>query len=375
MLKLPFRDHHLLTMLSGYSEQNLPLDVFIRHYFRSNKALGSKDRAFITETAYGFICWQGLLDFLSKKSSWESRYEFYHQAFYEKYLNDQEIPLHVRMSFPESLFKLFVNSYGETKACELCLVSNERAPTSVRVNTLKTTRDEMLERWKANYEVIPCQFSPNGITFLEKINFLSMPEFQEGLFEVQDEGSQLLSDLLKVEPGKLVMDYCAGSGGKTLAFAQKMQGKGQIYLHDVRSHVLQEAKIRLRRAGIQNAQVVEAESPTLKKLKKKMDWVLVDAPCTGTGSMRRNPEMKWRFTEDTLTKLVGQQRIIFEKALSYLKPDGRIVYATCSILKEENEEQLEHFKKTYGLQVEGEIFKSLPTKDGMDGFFGVVLKK
>lgn len=201
-----------------------------------------------------------------------------------------------------------------------------------------------------------------------------MPEFKKGLFEVQDEGSQLLAALVKAEPGQLVMDYCAGSGGKTLAFAPLMHNKGQIFLHDIRSYALIEARKRLKRAGIQNAQIVLAEDEKLKKLKKKMDWVLVDAPCSGTGTMRRNPDMKWAFTEDTIPRLVGQQRTIFEKALSYLHPQGKIIYATCSLLKEENEEQVTHFLKTYSLKLVAPFFQTKPSKGEMDGFFGAIFE-
>lgn len=233
----------------------------------------------------------------------------------------------------------------------------------------------MLSLWKGKYEVSPCQLAPHGIVFHKKINFFNLPEFKEGLFEVQDEGSQLVADLCRVEPGEQVLDYCSGSGGKTLAFAYRMQQKGQIFLHDIRDHILAEAKKRLKRAGIQNAQIIEYESPKLKKLKKKMDWVLVDAPCSGTGTLRRNPDMKWKFSEEALRRLVGEQRMIFEKALSFLKPSGKIVYATCSILKEENEEQISHFLKTYPLELAADPFRSLPQKDSMDGFFGAVFKK
>ena len=180
----------------------------------------------------------------------------------------------------------------------------------------------------------PCKFSPCGIEFHKRINFFELEEFKAGFFEVQDEGSQLMADLVDAAPGQSVLDYCAGSGGKTLAFAPKMQEKGQIFLHDIRPFALQEARKRLRRAVIQNAQIVLPDHQNLKRLKKKMHWVLVDVPCTGTGTMRRNPDMKWNFTRETLERLMGQQRTIFEKALSFMRPDGRIVYATCSLLKE-----------------------------------------
>lgn len=375
MAKLPFREHHLLALLELYEQQNLPLDLTINQYFRSHPALGSKDRGFVAETAYALIRWKGLLDYLTPTHSWHDRFRLYAQIDIKDYLNKTEIPLHVRVSFPEYLFGLMVNNYGEEKAIELCLESNHQAPTTIRVNSLKIQRDALLENWKNLYDVSATLTSPNGIIFHKKINFFQLPEFKAGFFEVQDEGSQLLADLVQAQPGDHVLDYCAGSGGKTLAFATALQNKGQIYLHDIRTWALQEARKRLKRAGVQNAQFLKPDSVGLKKLKKKMDWVLVDAPCTGTGTLRRNPDMKWKFSQEMLLRLISQQRVIFEKALSYLKPNGKIIYATCSLLNEENQTQLEHFIKTYRLSIEGQPFQSLPSMGGMDGFFGVVLKR
>ncbi len=375
MEKRPFQEHHLFQLLKTYDEGTLPLDRCISFYFRAHKALGSKDRAVITNSIYGMVRWQGLLDYLSHKPvNWETRFEAYKRVNPENYQDRKNIPQPIRLSFPKELYELIVESHGIEKAHELCLISNQPAPTTVRINVAKTTRKEMLEQWKPLYKISPCQFAKNGIIFHKKINFYGLPEFKQGLFEVQDEGSQLLADLVDVKQDQQVMDYCAGSGGKTLAFAPKMQDSGQVYLHDIRPRILIEARRRLRRAGIQNAQTIEPNHPKLKKLKKRMDWVLVDAPCTGTGTLRRNPEMKWKFTQDMLTRLLGQQRMIFEKALSYVRPGGRIVYGTCSLFKSENQDQIEHFLDTYPLQREENCFQSLPTKDGMDGFFGVVLK-
>lgn len=375
MAKLPFREHHLFELLYAYDSQKLPLDLCINQYFRKHPALGSKDRAFIAETTYSLVRWQGLLDYLAPDSTWEERFEVLQNSEIPELIKNQEIPLHNRVSFPEYLFDLIKASHGEEKAIELCLVSNVPAPTTIRVNTLKITRDELFKRWNTEYDISPTKVSPEGIVFHKKINFFQLPEFKAGLFEVQDEGSQLLAQLVQTKPGDLVLDYCAGSGGKTLAFAPLMQNKGQIYVHDIRPWALLEARKRLKRAGIQNGQLLLPDSPQLTKLKKKMDWVLVDAPCTGTGTLRRNPDMKWKFEPDTLYRLIGQQRTIFEKALSFLKPRGKIVYATCSLLKEENQEQMEHFIKTYDLTIEQEPFQSLPSEGGMDGFFAVVLRR
>jgi 16S rRNA C967 or C1407 C5-methylase (RsmB/RsmF family) len=375
MNKIPYRDYHLLQLLEAYNRQTLPLDLFISHYFRNHSALGSKDRAFIADTVYALIRWQGLLDYLAPSSSWQDRYQTYLAMNFDQLQSREDIPSAIRVSFPQSLFDLFVNSYGIEKARELCLVCNTPAPTTIRANTLKISRDELLKRWQDLYDVSPTSVSANGIIFHKKINFFQLTEFQEGLFEVQDEGSQLLAHLVQAQPHHQVLDYCAGSGGKTLAFAPAMQGKGQIYVHDIRSFALQEARKRLRRAGVQNYQILLPNSAHLNKIKKKMNWVLVDAPCSGTGTLRRNPDMKWKFETNMLTRLIGQQRTIFERALSFLHPEGRIIYATCSILKEENQLQVEHFLSTYSLKIEGNAFQSLPTLGGMDGFFGVVLKR
>lgn len=375
MTKIPFREHHLFALLESYDQQTLPLDLCIHQYFRGHSALGSKDRGFIAETVYALVRWKALLDYLIEGSDWQKRYQFYKEQELSQFFTKQEIPLPIRVSFPPYLFERLAATYGEEQAAELCLISNTPAPTTIRINSLKTTRESLFEKWKDLYEISPTLQSPNGIIFHKKINFFQLPEFKAGLFEVQDEGSQLLAELVQAQPGDLVLDYCAGSGGKTLALAPALQNKGQIFLHDIRTFALLEARKRLKRAGIQNSQLLNPDSPNLSKLKKKMNWVLVDAPCTGTGTLRRNPDMKWKFDQDTLTRLMGQQRVIFEKALSFMHPKGRIVYATCSLLKEENQAQLEHFLNTYALCLDRDPFQTLPSHGGMDGFFAVVLKK
>jgi 16S rRNA C967 or C1407 C5-methylase (RsmB/RsmF family) len=371
----PFRNHHILQALHDYEKQSLPMDSVLRNYLRQHTAIGSKDRTFIADTIYSMIRWQGLLDQIcTAPLSWEKRLEAYFSDEFTRAQKDESLPPYVRVSFPKELFDLLSATYGESSAENICRVSNTSAPITVRANTLKISRDDLLARWKDRYQVVPCHDSSCGITFRKRENFLTFIDFKEGLFEVQDEGSQLLAALVQPTPGNLVLDFCAGAGGKTLAFAPTTQGKGQIYLHDVRPKALAEARIRLKRAGIQNAQTLEStDEKKLKSLKKKMDWVLVDAPCSGVGTLRRNPDMKWRFNVENLKKVVGQQRTIFEKALSFLSPNGHIVYATCSLLREENEEQTEHFLKTYPLELVKEL-KTLPAEGGMDGFYGVVFK-
>lgn len=373
-----FRESHLFKILDSFEGLlgNLPLDVFLSGYFRAHKAVGAKDRRFISEAVYSLVRWRGLLDHLSgTQPSWKKRYEIYQHHDLLTYLSQEKIPLHIRASFPKSLFQLIASSYGEEKALEFCIACNAPAPTTVRVNILKTTRESLLKKWEGIFSVSPCLHSPHGIIFHQKTNFFALPEFKEGLFEIQDEGSQLIAWLLQAKPGDQVLDFCAGSGGKTLAFAPSMEHRGQIYLHDIRSHALEEAKKRLRRAGIQNAQLLFHDDPKKNRLKQKMDWVLVDAPCSGTGTLRRNPDMKWKFDPSAFEHLVEEQRKIFAEALEFLHPKGKIVYATCSILPKENEEQIAFFQNHFRLSLVNEPFRSFPQKGGMDGFFGAVLQR
>jgi 16S rRNA C967 or C1407 C5-methylase (RsmB/RsmF family) len=370
-----FREHHLFNILDSFESQNarLPLDRFLSDYFRSHKAIGSKDRKEICTILYAMIRWRGLLDhFSSHPLSWRSRYQTYSSYVWQKGQNDPSIPQHVRCSFPKAFFQFLVTSLGEEQALLYAHISNSPAPTTVRINPALTSRDALLKRWSTLYDVSAATHSKQGIVFHKKINFFALDEFKEGLFEIQDEGSQLLADLVDVQPGDQVLDFCSGSGGKTLAFAHKMKSKGQIYLHDIRASILKEAKKRLSRSQIQNAQFLLYDDPKKKTLKGKMDWVLVDAPCSGSGTLRRNPDMKWKFSEEHIVNLIELQKKIFEEALTFLKPNGRIIYATCSVFPQENEDQIAYFKDNY-LLIEGKRHHTFPQEHGMDGFFGVTL--
>ncbi len=374
-MKEYFREHHLFAILDQYETQGAPLDLFLKNYFRKHHAVGAKDRKFICETLYQMIRWRGLLDHFSEKPvSWKKRYACLQGFSPKTTLDDPRIPQHIRVSFPKLFFDLLEHSLGTEKAWAFCLASNETAPTTVRSNSLKITRDALLQQWEEHYKVTPCSHSPTGIVFQKKENFFGMPAFKEGYFEVQDEASQLIADLVNPTSTDHVLDFCAGSGGKTLAFAPKMNGRGQIFLHDIRPHALIEAKKRLKRAGIQNAQLLMPDSSQKKKLLGRMDWVLVDAPCTGTGTLRRNPDMKWKFSKEILPRLCIEQRSIFQEALKFLKPTGKIVYATCSVLPQENEDQIDYFKKEHGLRLVGQPLHTFPQSGGMDGFFGAVLE-
>ncbi|NGX47574.1 MAG: Ribosomal RNA small subunit methyltransferase B [Chlamydiae bacterium] len=375
-MKKSFREYHLFKILNSFEFDNFPLDVHLSKYFRKNRAIGSKDRKYIAEKIYTLIRWMGLVDHHCTHShEWEERCRALNALSIKKSLKDTSIPLHIRASFPKDLFSLLQEHYGEEKAFSLCLASNTPAPTTIRANVLKTTRQALFAKWKEKFSILLTKESVFGVQFEKKINFGALDEFKNGLFEVQDEASQLVANLVEAKPGDQILDYCAGSGGKTLAFAHKLQGKGQIYLHDIRPRPLIEAKRRLKRAGVENAQILMADAPSKKNLLGKMDWIFVDVPCSGSGTLRRNPDLKWKFSTEMLHRLIEEQKKIVKEALAYLSPKGKIIYATCSILPQENEQQIDFFQQEYGLNLTLKPFRSFPTEGGMDGFFGATLKR
>ena len=364
----------IIQILNQSEGSTLPLDTFLRCYLRRNPAIGSKDRQEICETLYGMVRWKALLDYLCPRPiNWGKKLELFCSINPFDFKNKSGIPLHIRLSFPKFIVDALSKAYGTEKAIEFCLSSNRSAPTTIRVNTAKIARDELLKRWKNLYAVSPCEHSPWGIIFHKKINLLALPEFKRGLFEIQDEGSQLVADQVAAKPGDQVIDYCAGSGGKTLAFAHKLQNRGQIHLYDIREFMLLEAKKRLKRAGVQIFHILRRHHLKKKSLLKKMDWVLLDVPCSGSGRLRRSPDMKWRMQKRMIDRLVAVQRHIFSHSLRFLHTRGRIVYATCSVFPEENERQVSHFIKEHNLKLTQPPFISFPASGKMDGFFSAVL--
>jgi 16S rRNA (cytosine967-C5)-methyltransferase len=349
-----FRNHHLSTILGKIKSEKTPADVLLRHYFRQNKALGSKDRAWVSETLYNYIRWKNLYDELKLDPT-------------HPLPETTDLDRHLQLGAPKKLLETLTHVFGEEKTAEICQINQTRAPVTIRTNILKISRDDLIQKLKRQFEVAPTMHSAWGINFKAKVNFSALPEFQEGLFEVQDEASQLGAALVHPLSKQQILDYCAGAGGKSLAVAPLMRKSGQLYLNDIRPQALVEAKKRFRRASIQNVQF------NLPPKKGSIDWVIVDVPCSGTGTYRRNPDLKWKFETINLPSLIEEQRKIFDEAFQYKNPHGTIVYMTCSILPDENEHQIDYFLKKYSLQVV-EKFQTLPQLDGMDGFFAVSLK-
>ncbi|WP_269582148.1 RsmB/NOP family class I SAM-dependent RNA methyltransferase [Roseibium sp. Sym1] len=223
-----------------------------------------------------------------------------------------------------------------------------RAPVDLRTNTLKSDREKMLKRL-AHTGALATPLSPVGLRIEAKPGLGRMPHVQaeegyrKGWFELQDEASQLAAHLAQAKPGDQVLDYCAGGGGKTLAFAAAMQNKGQLYAYDADRLRLAPIHERLQRAGARNIQVRDPASSSLEDLEGQMDLVFIDAPCTGTGVWRRRPDSKWRLTEKALEDRIEDQHHVLDNARRYVKPGGRLAYATCSVLPEENQDQAAWF--------------------------------
>jgi 16S rRNA (cytosine967-C5)-methyltransferase len=251
---------------------------------------------------------------------------------------------------PEWLWPSFSGQFGANAVAEGEAMAR-RAPADLRVNTLKATREKVLKAL-APFGALPCPVSPIGIRVPAPVGAQRTPNlqaeaaFQAGWFEIQDEGSQIAALLSGAGPRKQVLDLCAGAGGKTLALAALMQNTGQLYAYDADRFQLKPIFERIKRAGVRNVQVLRAgDEAALEALGQRFDIVLADAPCTGTGTWRRRPDAKWRLKPDALAARQSEQRSVLVRAASLVKPGGRVVYVTCSVLPDENTEQVDAFLK------------------------------
>lgn len=396
-----FIDYHLLRILESFEETARPLDFFLSQYFKKNKALGARDRRTICEKLYILVRHKLLIDaFLATQqpvrsktnSCWENRLTYLNKhIFLQKERKSPEtpiesglitkfpplssLPFHLQVSFPEPIFQTLANDYNVKKALEICQILNQQAPFTIRANTLKISPNKLAKIFLQKYgmELSKNRLAKNALSLQKRQNLFALPEFKKGLFEMQDEGSQLIAEFAPFTKGQRILDYCAGSGGKTLAFAPKLENKGQIFLYDIRPAILKQAKKRLKRAGIQNAQIATSYEKLLKQ--KLFDGIFLDVPCSGFGTLRRNPDMKYKLNLAELQELVQKQRQIFKKAFALLKKGGCMLYATCSIFKQENEDQIKFFLENYPLRLMQEPLKLLPLPQGPDGFFAAALQK
>ncbi len=254
----------------------------------------------------------------------------------------------------------------------------EPATLDLRVNLLKATRDEARAALAAErVEATPTPLSPWGLRVEGRRQVTTGAAFRGGLVEIQDEGSQLVAALVDARPGTRVADLCAGAGGKTLALAMMMQNRGQLIACDVSAARLENAVQRLRRAGVHNVErhLLARGDKWIKRHAEQFDRVLVDAPCTGTGTWRRNPDARLRLGEEDMAELLPKQTAILDQAASLVRKGGRLVYATCSLLAEENEDQVTAFLSRHSGFAQTDVLALSPARHGTDGFFAAVLER
>ncbi len=351
-----------------------PADRVVADFFREQRMLGARDRKTLADGAFelmrrlplyrhlassanggrgeierrlAILAWQGndgvlraALD--EREREWAERC----RAF-----DRDALPARLRHNLPEWLAEPLEARLGAD--FWPWVEANDRpAPLDLRVNALKADRDEVLARLAdAGFEAAATPYSPLGIRVEGKPALLKLDLFEQGLVEVQDEGSQLLALALGAKRSETVVDFCAGAGGKTLALGAQMRNTGRLYAFDVSGHRLAALKPRLQRSGLGNvhpAQIAHERDERVGRMVGKVDRVLVDAPCTGSGTLRRHPDLKWRQSAETLAALAPQQRAILAAAAQLVKPGGRLVYATCSVLDAENEAVADEFEAAHG---------------------------
>jgi 16S rRNA (cytosine967-C5)-methyltransferase len=257
-------------------------------------------------------------------------------------------PAHVRGDYPDWLDAQFQRAFG-TKAAEEGAALATRAPVDLRVNTLKAARDKVLRALR-RFEAVPTPYSPLGVRIAAGVGPSRSPHVEaepahgKGWYEVQDEASQIATRLSGARPKEQILDLCAGAGGKTLALAAAMENTGQLYAYDADRMRLRPIFERLKRAGVRNVQVLDpGNAEALADLEGKMDRVIVDAPCTGSGVWRRRPDAKWRLSPQMLEARLAEQRAVLDQAVPLVKPGGRLIYITCSVLPPENRDQVDAF--------------------------------
>lgn len=431
---------HTVEVLGEIQGSNLPADSVIAQFFRSRKYLGSRDRRFIAETTYGVLrhrtrCdetlrrsganpggmtpdGRALLEALAYLLAVEGRQDVSPVDVAELLSGGEEtveaktlrgvmdrmqteppdvttMEPAIRYSFPSWLVDRLRAEYGAALTEQILASLNEPAPLTIRVNTLKATVAECRERLAAEgIESQPGPRSPWSLIIPKRFNTFGLTAFKEGWFEVQDEGSQLLPLLVDPKPTAKLLDACAGAGGKTLALAALMKNRGEIVAADVHEYRLEELRKRSRRAGAFNIRIQRTEktSDLAATYVRSFDVVFVDAPCSGIGTIRRNPGMKWTVHERTVAELSRKQYDIMDQASTLVRHGGMLVYATCTLLAQENEEVVGRFladhpefrtdppsERLAELHISdalvGEYVKLLPHRHGTDGFFCAFLRK
>ena len=359
-----------------------PADGVVSKFFRAHPALGPRERHTLAETGYEVLRRRLLFQHFAQGSSgpverrlailgWQGDAGFLRAALQPHELQWLEkcqavdlstLPDKLRHNLPDWLAGALREQLGEATFRPLSEALNQSAPLDLRVNVLKTKREALLGALQElGIEAKPTPYSPWGLRVQGKPSLTRLHPFQRGDFEVQDEGSQLLALLTDAKRGEMVVDFCAGAGGKTLALGAAMRNTGRLYAFDTSGHRLAAMKPRLARSGLSNvhpAQLAHERDERIKRLAGKIDRVLIDAPCSGLGTLRRNPDLKWRQSPKAVQELQAKQHAILDSAARLLKPGGRLIYATCSLLREENEDVAAAFNESHG-----ERFTATPIAD------------
>jgi len=407
---------HAEAVLGQLLRFDHPADAVVSRYFREHRQLGHADRAFVAETVFAVLrrgrsiearCAgqlsdrRRLLATLAIVRGWSQReLAPVLKASEEEWLAaakavpEADLPPAVRCDLPDWLYARLEQQFGADEVLALSRAMNQSAPLDLRVNTLKGDRDTLLAKLAADdIAASPGALSPLAVRLRDKPALAKHPLFLEGAFEVQDEGSQLLGFLLEPKRGEMVVDFCAGAGGKTLLLGALMRNTGRLYAFDVSDKRLANLKPRLARSGLSNvhpARIEHERDQKVKRLAGKADRVLVDAPCSGLGTLRRNPDLKWRQDETSVAELTVKQAAILDAAATLVRPGGRLVYATCSLLSAENDEIVAAFLEKHpdfsllpasavlgkqGIACEGDVLRLLPHKHNTDGFFAAAMER
>ena len=372
-------------------------DKVIERLLKAHKKWGSEDRKVVSEIFYNIIRWKKRLEYYMGEGVKPNNiyklilaYLLWSKTHYKKFeefdgikvadiltkLKKGTVPTKaIEYSIPDWLAETLEKELGKNWEREM-LALNEQAPTVLRTNSLKTTPRELIADLNdENVEAFTIKNYPDAVQLAEKKNVFLTSAFKDGLFEVQDASSQKIGELLDVKEGMRVVDACAGAGGKTLHLAALMKNKGQIIALDIYEWKLAELKRRAKRAGAHNIETrLISDNKVIKRLHEKADRLLIDAPCSGLGVLKRNPDSKWKIDQDFIDRIKGEQQQILQDYSKILKKGGQMIYATCSILPSENNEQVKIFLENnpdFTLVKDQKIMPS----EGYDGFYMALIKR
>jgi len=416
MLITEYRLDLVILALRAILPLEHPADTTLRYFFK-NERIGSNERELVAETVFGVLRHRLLLEHACAANATPRRMALAHLLRFGGYnlrelepvlkrdekdwlasvkgVKVEDLSLSIQAELPEWLIEQMRASYSDEDILTLGLSMQQTAPLDIRVNTLLAKREEILQQLRdKNIDATATPYSPVGIRLKEKIPLNRDALFNEGKIEVQDEGSQLLGFLLAPKRNDMVVDFCAGAGGKTLMLSALMNSQGRLYAMDVSEKRLANLKPRLKRSGASNIQpmlIAHENDLKVKRLAGKIDRVLVDAPCSGLGTLRRNPDLKFRQSPQSIEELKQKQAAILASASRLLKKGGRLVYATCSVLPEENQHVVKTFLAAhpdFALLPANEVLRQQkielecldylelrPHLHHTDGFFAAVLER